>query len=479
MAKRFLVLTALLMLGFFMAGCSEGDESGSVVNPNPEVFAPTGSISGVVYDYCTLVPVKGAVVSVAYGGKTHSVTTGTSGAFSFNNVPANHSVIKGYGYNYTVTCDLTKVTGYGYALIEDVDVEFTSLHDGLNEDMAEEVTESGSGASTPVDKLAATLEFAPGPLTSGISGSIYDVSTGRALSGATVSLYYGARYLSSVTSTDGTYSFTGIWPSTSYKLMVSKAGYEYAALQASNTVGSASCNLVPVSCNVGCGQTLAGVNVNMIANPAKDKTIPYIVSVRGGGETDIIDGDEFTALENTDVTSLVFTFSEGMQASRTIKNNAVTLSTAFTCRVTSAGTSTTNPVYEEADVNLIDSDYTVTMTSAGVMTITTPYIDEAAIKAAVLLADPSSDIVGTANIAAAALTIGSGSYTVNFVAYNNAGSAHLTDLSYNPWTIGILNTTPADPGEVDALGYLHAFGEAYQDYFILGGGHSLTFYVGE
>ncbi len=332
-----------------------------------------------------------------------------------------------------------------------------------------------------MDKLAATLDFTPGPLTSGISGSIYDVSTGRALAGATVALYTGGVYRTTVTSADGAYSFSNILPAAmgSYYLEVTKAGWEYAALQAENTVGSPNtCNQVSVACSVGCGQVKTGIDVNLIANPAKDKTIPYILSVAAGGESDIIKNDRFVDLDNEDVTSLVFTFSEGMKASRTIKTNAVTLASSFTCTVTSAGTSATAPVYAEADVNIIDSDYTVTMTSAGVMTITTPYLDTTAIKALVNAADPGNITAG-ANLAAATLSIGSGSYTVTFNPYNNLGSPHLTDLSLNPWTIGILNTNAADPGEVDAYGYLHAFGEAYQDYFILAGSNIFTFYVGD
>jgi uncharacterized lipoprotein YajG len=65
MAKRFLVLIALLMLGFYVAGCAEGDESASVVNPNPSALTDQkGSISGVVIDSCTNAPIQGAIVSV-------------------------------------------------------------------------------------------------------------------------------------------------------------------------------------------------------------------------------------------------------------------------------------------------------------------------------------------------------------------------------------------------------------------------------
>jgi hypothetical protein len=471
MSKRFLVLIALLMLGFFVAGCADGDKSASVVNPNPDVFSPVGSISGVVYDYCTDVPIKGAVVSVAYAGAVHQVTTSANGAYSFNNVPAMYGDSfygAGYGGAYTVSCDLTKVTGYGYALNNSVSVYYSTLNDGTNYDLGYEsgndVVEGGSGANTPVNHLAATLDFAPGPLTSSIAGTIYDVSTGRAVSGAVVSLYYGSMYRASVTSTDGTYSFANTFPG-SYSLMVTKAGYEYAALQAANTVGSPSCNIVPVSCAIGCGQAKAGINVNMIANPAKDKTIPYIVSAAAGTEADVIDGDIFPSLEQDAITTLVFNFSEGMQASRSLKGNAVTLAATAAVTVTSGGVGATLEHVYPAGTTII-SDYTVTMTSAGVMTIT-PTFRTAADWAT--LAGYGATATFTYESAA--------TYTVTF-----ATSPHLTDLSFVPWAVGDSTDEPGEIGTTAGvdLGYLHAFGEAYQDFFILGIGTSnISISVGE
>ena len=440
MAKRFSVLIALLMLGFFVAGCADGDKSATTVNPNPDVFSPEGSISGIVYDYCTEVPVKGAVVSVAYKGRVHSVTTASNGAYSFNDVPAN-----GYG-GYSVSCDLTKVTGYGYAMVENVYVGFTDLDDGNNSDLsdADGTTEAGSGASTPVDNLASNLNFTPGPLTSGLSGTIYDVSTGRAVSGATVALYQGSTYRTAVTSTDGTYSFANIMPGATYGLMVTKAGYDYAALQAANTVGSPECNVVDVACAIGCGQVKTGVNVNMIANPAKDMTIPYIVSFAAGAETDVIDDDVFPTLTPADITTLVARFSEGMQVSRSLKNSVILTATSAVT-VTSGGVGATLEATLPAGTSII-SDYTVTMTSAGIMTITPELLTAADFAA---LAGYGSTATFTYD--------GAATYTVTF-----APGAHLTDSSLNMWTIGT-------PGAVDALGFLHAWGEAYQDYFILGG----------
>ncbi|MGO9146011.1 MAG: carboxypeptidase regulatory-like domain-containing protein [Desulfomonilia bacterium] len=239
MAKRFLVLIALLLLGFFIAGCAEGDKKSSVTNPNPSVFTPTGSISGVVFDMCKQAPVQGAVVSVAYAGGVHQVTTGATGGFSFTGVPAveenaaHHTTAweQENGTDYTVTCDLTKVTGYGYAMVNSVEVVYSDLGDGTNSTLAKGATESGSGASTPVNGLAATTEFDVSPLTSTITGTVFDITSGRAPIGATISLYLGERLMAApVVSTNGTFSFADV-PAAyadSYYLEVTLAGYDYA-----------------------------------------------------------------------------------------------------------------------------------------------------------------------------------------------------------------------------------------------------------
>ncbi len=248
--------------------------------------------------------------------------------------------------------------------------------------------------------------------------------------------------------------------------MVTKAGYQYAALQATNTVSvPASCGIVDVACSIGCGQVKAGVNVNMIANPAKDKTVPYIVSVAAGGETDVITGDVFPDIAQDGITRLVFTFSEGMQASRSLKGNALDLTVTGAVTVTSGGVGATLETVYPVGTSLI-TDYTVTMTSAGIMIIT-PTFGTAADWAAM------AGYGSTATFTYESPAI----YTVDFHAF---GTPHLTDANLVPWSLG----TPGDlimPGEIDDAGYLHAFGEAYQDYFIFGGDdHAvMEFTVGE
>ncbi len=452
MAKRFLVLIALLMLGFYIAGCAEGDNSESVTNPNPNAFAPTGSISGVVFDQCKSLPVQGATVSVAYLGKAFSVVTGKTGAFSFKNVPANDD----YGDAYQVTCDLTTVPAangvYGFALVETAFVEYNDLGDGTNYDSGE-FTESGTGSSTPVNGLNVSISFDVAEPNASISGTIFDVSTGRALTGATVSLFLGSNFLATTTaSASGTYTFDNVPALDGYSLMVTKAGFDYADLQGDSidtvydggVTPIVDCGRIFLDCNPGCNQDLAGVDVNMIANPAKDMTVPYILSIAGGGQTDIIDEDDFPSLTNTDFTSFVVTFSEAMATNRSIKGNAFDLDSGFDVTVTSGGTTT--DVHTDAPDFDVIADFTVAMSSSGVMTVTPTYKSDAEI----IIEVTEPDYGPTATVA-----IGAGYFELEFFS-----SPHLTDASFILWSIGT-------PGEVDGDGFLHSFGEAYQDNFIL------------
>jgi len=418
MAKRFLVLIALLMLGFYVAGCAEGDDSATVVNPNPDVVEFTGSISGVVMDYCASAPIQGAVVSVAYSGSVHSVTTGTTGAFSFNNVPANWVAGSDFDFGaddgYFVTCDLTGDADYGYAWVEEVWVAAGDLNDGDNYAMYE--AESGSGADTPVNKLANGLIFELAPLNASISGTIYDLTTGMDATAATVALYYNGRLIASTSTTTGAYSFTGILPGITYDLLVTKAGYDYVDndWQSDMVYDDGDCGLVEVLCDPACNATLAGVDVYIEYDPARDVTRPYITSIVADDSGALWEGDEALDFQ---VEDFVVTFSEAMRTTHNIKA-AVDVYSSFALTVTCNGANATDLA---VNYDIID-DYTVDMTSAGVMTIALTY-------------RPASDFDGDAAIAAwdpdaeLAISAADGSYTIDFA----TDSPFLTDTSLNPW----------------------------------------------
>lgn len=462
MAKRFLVLIALLMLGFYVAGCAEGDESASVVNPNPSAFDnPKGSISGVVMDSCTNAPIQGAIVSVAYSGRVHSVTTGTTGTFSFTNVPANYVYSTAFtgigdGDGYQVVCDLRSNTSYGYAWVSDVWVSAGDLADGSNMGIQEAgITEGGSGADTPVSGIDAAVQFSLAPLNASISGTIYDVTSGRSTAvgtGVTVDLFYGSKYVQTaqVNATTGAYSFDNVMPNLSYTLMVNKAGYTYAEFQ-STKVGEPnySCGTIPVSCSVGCRQDIAGVDINLMVSPTGDRTIPYIVAINAIGASDtaagLIDDDEI----DFQVTSFRTQFNEAMKrvSSLSMKNDeAVWLDSSFTVTFDA----TTQGENQSVSMDIVD-DFTLAWSTDGLyLTITPIYVTEADIVDAAGLDD--DDTFSNFSF--------DGVYYLNFDSENT----HLMDANGVMWS-----TEEYSIGPIDF--YLNWAGAYYQNAFIFWNGN--------
>jgi len=475
MAKRFLVLIALLMLGFYVAGCAEGDESASVVNPNPSALTnQKGSISGVVMDSCTNAPIQGAIVSVAYSGGVHSVTTGTTGTFSFNNVPINYEYytgVSGFGgatdtgnYGYQVVCDLRSNTTYGYAWVSEVWVVAGDLADGSNWGIQEAgITEGGSGADTPVSGIDAAVRFSLAPLNASISGTIYDVSSGRSTAvgtGVTVDLFYGSKYVNTVQvdDTTGAYSFDKVIPNLSYTLMVNKPGYTYAQFQ-STKVGSPnySCGTIPVSCSVGCRQDIAGVDINMMVSPTGDRTIPYIVAINANGASDsaanLIDDDEV----DFQVTSFTAQFNEAMKrvSSLSMKNDgAVTLSSSFnyTIEATTLGTLS-------GSMDIIN-DYTLAWSTDGLtLTVTADYVSVADIVDDYNAKNGTSQDLDTDNDPIESISV-QGKYHLNFDSENT----HLMDAN------GVMWSTYAYSIDTVAF-YLNWAGAYYQNAFIFWNGN--------
>jgi hypothetical protein len=450
------------MLGFYVAGCAEGDESASVVNPNPSALTDQkGSISGVVMDSCTNAPIQGAIVSVAYSGGVHSVTTGTTGTFSFANVPVNYVYSTAFtgigdGDGYQVVCDLRSNTSYGYAWVSEVWVAAGDLADGSNMGIEEPgITEGGSGADTPVSGIDAAVQFSLAPLNASISGTITDVSTGldnEVGSGVTVDLYYGSKYVQTaqVNATTGAYSFDNVMPNLSYTLMVNMPGYDYAEFQ-STKVGEPSyaCGTIPVSCSVGCRQDITGVDINMMVSPSGDRTIPYIVAIDAVGASDsaegIIDDDEV----NFQVTSFTAQFNEAMKrvSSLSMKNDgAVDITSSFTVTFDA----TTQGEDQSVSMDIIE-DYTLAWSTNGLyLTITPDYVEEADIVAAAGLSDDD--------------TFSNFSFEGEYSLIFDSENTHLMDANGVMWS-----TEDYSVGPIDF--YLNWAGAYYQNAFIFWNGN--------
>ena len=451
MSKRLLVLFALLTFGLMIAGCSEGDKSNTVVNPNPDIFAPTGSISGIVMDDCASTPVQGAVVAVAYSGSVKKVTTDASGMFSFNNVPASYD-------SYYVVATLPAAYG-GFSLIETAWVGYEDLYDGYNYNYySGDFTESGSGASTPVDKLASSVYFQAGPAASSISGAVLDASTVATtpLADATVKLFIGGDFFASATTgATGAFSFTQLPPYQSYYLQVTKANYTYVT---SVVAGSpSSCGDMSVGCQIGCYEDLAGIIVWLEYDPFRDIVAPYITQIDADADLDIIYDDVLSG----QVSEFVVTFSEAMATDRRSTKWAVDVWAGFYVVATSSG----NAAVTDAGYVYPIEDWTVAWDTTGTqLTITPIYYSAADIIAQ--LGAPATTWDPATVVTFAISDNNWGEYYLDF--YQGQGYYQLTDANLVPWYY--------NEWDANSDGYLYAAGAWYQE-IILDGSSYLYLYL--
>jgi len=131
---------------FLFVGCDKDDDDNPVtVEQNSNVlptYVPTGTITGLIRDYCTNAAIKGAVLSLSYNGSVTSVVSDDAGQFSFDNVPAGQYKVTSGGVvatgTYTVTASLVEynksvsdtTTRYRNYYYDTVTIAFTSLVPG-------------------------------------------------------------------------------------------------------------------------------------------------------------------------------------------------------------------------------------------------------------------------------------------------------------------------------------------------------------
>jgi hypothetical protein len=190
-SKWLLSSMGIIAVGLMALGaCSKGDE-GSVVNPNPNPFKPTGSIQGVVRDRVTLEPLVNAKVTIDVA----SATTDSTGSFVIRNVPATEDALGTVSGSYIIQVDLRNARNEAEAGEDDPDVNmadddftprypeivyssasvvFTSLDDTENCEAGDCATNS-SNHDTPVDGLVneAGVLIEVGKLSCSITGTVY------------------------------------------------------------------------------------------------------------------------------------------------------------------------------------------------------------------------------------------------------------------------------------------------------------------
>ena len=201
--KKLLVLVAVVAALSFAANTPQNATLG------------TGSISGVITDSVTGLPVAGARVSAGCCGQ--SATTGDDGSYTITDLAAGDYVVK------AMKCGEYYMKQYP-----------TPVH-----------VEDGQ-AVTGID-IALRPMGGGGGGNGSISGTVYDKATNQPIAGAKVMITcmkYG------LTGDDGTYTITGIADGT-YTVRAMKTGYKCASypdpvvIQGGNAVTGIDFHLVP------------------------------------------------------------------------------------------------------------------------------------------------------------------------------------------------------------------------------------------
>jgi len=203
--KKLVPIIALCAVALMMVGAS-----GKQVIPTG-----TGSISGVVTDSVTGLPISGAMVSAGCG---HMATTGSDGSYTIVNLAAG---------NYTV-----KASKCGAYVMKQYP---TPVH-----------VDDGQAVTG--------IDFALAPMGGGggdgsISGTVYDKSNNAPIAGAKVTA--GGCHSSAITGSDGTYTITDLADG-SYTVKAMKRGYE--------------CATYPTPVVISGGQPVTGIDFHLIPN---------------------------------------------------------------------------------------------------------------------------------------------------------------------------------------------------------------------
>lgn len=322
MKKIVYALLALTMFAMFaMVGCADrsttNNNSSSVTTPNSNAFTPKGTVTGVLTDSVTLVPIANADVYIL---DRHAVTS-TDGSFIITDVPANTPVGTETGTSasdvYNVVIDLKNVNAaisstsakYPAIAYTTASVKYTSLGETSG------AGGTGTNHDTPVNGFVANIRPAVGKLDGYLVIQVVKTSDLTAVSGATVELLsQGATNLantstgatghlvaSATTNASGIASFGPIEAATTFTARATSSDGKF---QQTKTVVTEGDNITVSYLVQGNSTGTATTIRDAIRLVPVDTIAPFVTGTSIANLADIAPG----------TTSVVFTFSEPIQA---------------------------------------------------------------------------------------------------------------------------------------------------------------------
>jgi hypothetical protein len=208
--QSVLLRICIVCIVAMMAGCKQN--STTPLEPaSLSTYQPKGTITGLIVNSITSMPVAGAVITLGYDGNVQSVTSNGAGAYSFANVPVGkYQIVNGAAvfsgiYNFTASLvaynagqkDSTKkYRDYYYS---NVSITFTSV---------------GLGDSLVASDMVGTSLLQISYLNTTVTGQVVDQNQ-QPVANATVQLFDATVFPNTLlaqttTSTSGAYQFSAV-----------------------------------------------------------------------------------------------------------------------------------------------------------------------------------------------------------------------------------------------------------------------------
>jgi len=269
----------IFFLLFLFWGCSK--QSSTTLSPATQTIEATGTISGVIKDAWTAVPVKGAVISLAYNGGVSSVTSDTAGGFSFSSVPVENVDDNNKPYvaraQYTLTVSLVN---YNKAQSDSTKRYRNYYYDSVTVSYS-----SVKNDTTGIYGLVGTTVVNVAQLNTHITGTVVDTNL-QPVANALVYLYDetitpGVIIEQTTSGTDGTYSFQQVDNGIKVNISaVSSDGKLRGALGAYYTLAS---NRTSYTLN-------ASIASEVIKLTAANNVAPFVYQITPSNNADIASG---------------------------------------------------------------------------------------------------------------------------------------------------------------------------------------------
>lgn len=283
--KLFFVLIVMIIFGCQHDG-NNNNTPLSPTSPFMTSFQPKGTISGLIFNSVTNVPVANALISVGFEGVVKTTTSSANGVFSFADVPAGSyrivngtSVLSGtytlsvslVDYNTAQTDPNKKYRDYYYSTVT---ITFTSL---------------ALGDSVPVGGMVGSVVLGISHLNTTLNGQIVDKDN-QPVQNALVTLFDATVFPNvalgqTATGTNGEYQFNSI---------DNGLTIDITAKSSDGSLQGSLAGTFTLPANVMKDSLRTQVNAERIRITAVDNVAPFVTSINPENQADIATTSKIT-----------------------------------------------------------------------------------------------------------------------------------------------------------------------------------------